>query len=46
MPKLSFLDQLDQRQIEYADKIAVKAKEMGVPPTLAVAIAYHESRLP
>ena len=45
MPKLSFLDQLDQRQIEYADKIAVKAKEMGVPPTLAVAIAYHESRL-
>jgi len=45
MPKLSFLDQLDQRQIEYADKIAVKAKEMGVSPTLAVAIAYHESRL-
>lgn len=45
MPKLSFLDHLDQRQIEYADKIADKAKEMGVPPTLAVAIAYHESRL-
>ena len=45
MAKLSFLDQLDERQIEYADKIATKAKEMGVPPSLAIAIAYHESRL-
>lgn len=45
MAKLSFLDQLDERQIEYADKIATKAKEMGIPPSLAIAIAYHESRL-
>jgi hypothetical protein len=45
MAKLSFLDQLDERQIKYADKIAAKAKEMGIPPSLAVAIAYQESRL-
>jgi soluble lytic murein transglycosylase-like protein len=45
MPKLSFIDQLDERQIEYAGKIAAKAKEMGIPPSLAVAIAYQESRL-
>ena len=45
MAKLSFLDQLNERQIEYADKIATKAKEMGIPPSLAIAIAYHESRL-
>ena len=45
MAKLSFLDQLNERQIEYAEKIAAKAKEMGIPPSLAIAIAYHESRL-
>ncbi len=45
MAKLSFIDQLDERQIEYADKIRAKAIEMGIPPALAVSIAYHESRL-
>jgi hypothetical protein len=45
MAKLSFIDQLDDRQIEYADKIRAKAVEMGIPPALAVSIAYHESRL-
>jgi hypothetical protein len=45
MAKLSFIDQLDESQLEYANKIAIKAKEMGVPPNLAIAIAYHESRL-
>ncbi len=45
MSKLSFIDELNERQVEYADKIATKAKEMGIPPALAVAIAYHESRL-
>jgi hypothetical protein len=45
MAKLSFIDQLDENQLAYAEKIAEKAKEMGVPPKLAVAIAYHESRL-
>jgi len=45
MPKLSFINELNERQIEYADKIAIKAKEMGIPPSLAIAIAYQESRL-
>jgi hypothetical protein len=45
MAKLSFIDELDENQLAYAEKIAAKAKEMGVPPKLAVAIAYHESRL-
>lgn len=45
MTQLSFIDELNKSQIEYAEKIATKAKEMGIPPKLAVAIAYHESRL-
>ncbi len=45
MANLSFIDQLDERQLEYAEKIATKAKEMGIPAKLAVAIAYQESRL-
>ncbi len=45
MAKLSFIDELDESQLKYADIIATKAKEMGVPPNLAIAIAYHESRL-
>jgi hypothetical protein len=45
MAKLSFLDQLNSEQLEYARKIGEKAKEMGVPPRLAIAIAYQESRL-
>lgn len=45
MPKLNFLDQLNSEQLEYARKVGEKAKEMGVPPALAISIAYHESRL-
>jgi len=45
MAKLSFIGELNERQTEYANKIAEKAKEMGIPPDLAVSIAYHESRL-
>jgi hypothetical protein len=45
MAKLSFIDKLNERQTEYANKIAEKAKEMGIPPALAVSIAFHESRL-
>ena len=45
MAKLSFLDELNGEQLEYARLIGEKAKEMGVSPTLAIAIAYHESRL-
>lgn len=44
-PELSFLDGLSQEQIAYAVKIAQAAKAAGVPPKLAVAIAYQESRL-
>ena len=45
MAKLSFLDQLNSEQLEYARIVGQKAKEMGVPPALAIAIAYHESGL-
>ena len=45
MAKLSFLDGLSESQLEYARKVAEKAKEMGIPPDLAISIAYHESRL-
>ena len=44
-PELSFLDGLSQEQIIYAVKIAQAAQAAGVPPKLAVAIAYQESRL-
>lgn len=45
MAKLSFLNQLDESQLEYARRIGEKAKEMGIPPSLAISIAYHESGL-
>jgi hypothetical protein len=45
MAKLSFLDQLNEEQLEYARRVGEKAKEMGIPPALAISIAYHESRL-
>jgi hypothetical protein len=45
MAKLTFLDQLNSEQIAYARIIGEKAVEMGVPPTLAIAIAYQESKL-
>jgi len=45
MAKLTFLDQLNSEKIAYARIIGEKAVEMGVPPTLAIAIAYQESKL-
>lgn len=45
MADLSFLNQLNEEQLEYARKVGEKAKEMGIPPALAISIAYHESRL-
>lgn len=45
MAKLSFLDKLNEQQLEYATQIAEKAQAMGIPPKLAVAIAYQESHL-
>ena len=44
-PELSFLDGLSQEQIVYAVKVAQAAEKSGIPPKLAVAIAYQESRL-
>ena len=45
MPKLSFSDQLNDSQREYAREIGIKAEEMGIPAELAISIAYQESRL-
>jgi len=45
MPKLTFSDQLNEEQRQYARMIGEKAVEMGIPPELAISIAYHESRL-
>jgi hypothetical protein len=42
---LAFLDDLNESQTQNATFIAKKAKEMGINPRLAVAIAYRESRL-
>ena len=44
-PELSFLDGLSHEQIVYAVKVAQAAEAAGVPPKLAVAIAYQESGL-
>jgi hypothetical protein len=45
MAKLSFLDKLDKEQLEYAAMVGRAAKEAGVPPALAISIAYKESEL-
>jgi soluble lytic murein transglycosylase-like protein len=45
MPKINWIDKLNDEQVIYAEKIIRKAQEMGVPPQLAVALAYHESGL-
>jgi hypothetical protein len=42
---LSFLKDLNESQTQNATFIANKAKEMGLNPRLAVAIAYRESKL-
>lgn len=42
---LSFYENLNESQKAYAQKVASKAREMGVPPELAVAVAFKESGL-
>lgn len=42
---LSFYKNLSKEQLNYANQIATKAREIGVPPELAVSIAYKESGL-
>ena len=44
-PELKFLKSLDEEQLKYAKQIAVAAKEMGVPPALAISFAFKESSL-
>jgi hypothetical protein len=41
----NFLDKLTEEQSQIALEIARKAKEMGVDPRLAIALAYRESGL-
>lgn len=45
MAGLNFMDKLTPEQKEYADLISKKAREMGIPPELAVGIAFRESGL-
>jgi hypothetical protein len=40
-----FLNNLSEEQTQVALEIARKAKQMGIDPKLAVAVAYQESRL-
>ena len=40
-----FLNNLSEEQAQVALEIARKAKQMGIDPKLAVAVAYQESRL-
>lgn len=42
---LTFIDQLDDEQITVANKIVTQAKRMGIPPALALSIAFRESSL-
>jgi hypothetical protein len=44
MTTLSFVKSLDQEQIEYAMKVRKAAEDAGVNPTLALSIAYQESK--
>jgi hypothetical protein len=45
MADLSFMSELTDEQRQFAEVIRSKAREMGIPPELAVAVAYQESRL-
>jgi soluble lytic murein transglycosylase-like protein len=45
MAQLTFMDKLDEEQLLNAEKVAIKAKALGIDPKFAVAIAYHESGL-
>jgi len=42
--ELSFIKNLDAEQIEYAMKVRQAADELGVNPTLALAVTYQESK--
>ena len=42
---LTFIDQLDDEQISTANKIITQANRMGIPPALALSIAFRESSL-
>lgn len=42
---LTFIDQLDDEQISTAHKIITQANRMGIPPALALSIAFRESSL-
>ena len=42
---MSFLDKLDEEQLQNANLIVDEAKKAGVSPRLALALAYHESGL-
>jgi hypothetical protein len=42
--ELSFISKLDAEQIEYAMKVRQAADDLGVNPTLALAVAYQESK--
>lgn len=42
---LSFYKDLNANQRAYAERVAEAARKMGVPPELAVSVAYQESRL-
>jgi len=45
MANLSFLDKLDQEQLQNADKVITKAQELGIDFRLALTLAYVESGL-
>lgn len=45
MGQLSFIDNLDDEQLDNFNKIVDKAKVTGVDPRLAVALAFNESGL-
>ena len=45
MADLSFIDKLDQEQLQNLDKVITKAQQIGVDPRLAAALAYTESGL-
>ena len=42
--ELSFIKNLDAEQIEYAMKVRQAADDLGVNPTLALAVVYQESK--
>jgi hypothetical protein len=45
MAELNFGPSLNKQQVEYATEVAEMARKMGVPPVLALGIAFKESSL-